>query len=53
MIAQSDNLITWKDVGPLERAKNKDHVLFPEKINGRYTILHRDHRAFGLVIVTT
>jgi predicted GH43/DUF377 family glycosyl hydrolase len=41
MIAQSDNLITWKDVGPLERAKNKDHVLFPEKINGRYTILHR------------
>jgi len=41
MIAQSDNLITWEDVGPLERAKNKDHILFPEKIGGRYTILHR------------
>jgi predicted GH43/DUF377 family glycosyl hydrolase len=41
MIAQSDNLITWEDVGPLERAKNKDHVLFPEKIGGRYAILHR------------
>lgn len=41
MIAQSDNLITWNDIGPLERAKNKDHVPFPEKINGRYAILHR------------
>jgi beta-1,2-mannobiose phosphorylase / 1,2-beta-oligomannan phosphorylase len=41
MIARSDNLITWQDVGPLERAENKDHVLFPEKIGGRYVILHR------------
>ncbi|GIK65716.1 MAG: glycosidase [Chloroflexota bacterium] len=41
MIAQSDNLITWTDVGPLEKTENKDHVLFPEKINGRYAILHR------------
>jgi len=41
MIAQSENLITWEDVGPLEKAQNKDHVLFPEKINGRYAILHR------------
>ncbi|MCB9460706.1 MAG: glycosidase [Anaerolineaceae bacterium] len=41
MIAQSDNLITWEDIGPLEKAENKDHVLFPEKINGRYAILHR------------
>lgn len=41
MIARSENLITWEDVGPLERAQNKDHVLFPEKINGRYAILHR------------
>lgn len=41
MIAQSDNLITWEDVGPLERAENKDHILFPEKINGRYAMLHR------------
>jgi predicted GH43/DUF377 family glycosyl hydrolase len=41
MIARSENLITWEDVGPLERAENKDHVLFPEKIKGRYVILHR------------
>jgi predicted GH43/DUF377 family glycosyl hydrolase len=41
MIAQSDNLIVWEDIGPLERAENKDHVLFPEKIGGRYCILHR------------
>lgn len=41
MIARSDNLITWSDVGPLERKRNKDHILFPEKINGRYAILHR------------
>jgi len=41
MIARSDNLIVWQDIGPLERAENKDHVLFPEKIGGRYAILHR------------
>ena len=41
MIARSENLITWADVGPLEREQNKDHVLFPEKIGGRYAILHR------------
>ena len=41
MIAVSDNLITWEDVAPLETTENKDHVLFPEKINGRYAILHR------------
>ncbi len=41
MIARSDNLITWEDIGPLEKARNKDHVLFPEKVGGRYCILHR------------
>lgn len=41
MIARSTNLISWQDVAPLERAENKDHILFPEKINGRYAILHR------------
>lgn len=41
MIAVSDNLITWEDVAPLERARNKDHILFPEKVGGRYCILHR------------
>lgn len=41
MIARSDNLIVWEDVGPLEKTENKDHVLFPERIGGRYAILHR------------
>lgn len=41
MLAQSENLITWEDIGPLEKDRNKDHVLFPEKINGQYVILHR------------
>ena len=41
MIARSENLIQWEDVAPLEKTENKDHVLFPEKINGRYAILHR------------
>lgn len=41
MIAVSDNLITWEDVAPLELTENKDHVLLPEKIGGRYAILHR------------
>jgi len=41
MIARSENLITWEDIGPLEKDRNKDHVLFPEKIGGQYVILHR------------
>lgn len=41
MIARSENLITWQDIGPLERGENKDHVIFPEKIGGRYMALHR------------
>ncbi|MBC8170302.1 MAG: glycosidase [Anaerolineae bacterium] len=41
MIARSENMITWTDVAPLEKTENKDHVLFPEKIGGRYAILHR------------
>jgi len=41
MIAKSTNLITWEKVAAVERAENKDHVLFPEKIKGRYVIFHR------------
>jgi beta-1,2-mannobiose phosphorylase / 1,2-beta-oligomannan phosphorylase len=41
MIARSENMITWDDVAPLEKTENKDHVLFPEKVGGRYAILHR------------
>jgi predicted GH43/DUF377 family glycosyl hydrolase len=42
MIAVSDNLIAWERIGPITRGEdNKDHVLFPRKINGRYAALHR------------
>lgn len=42
MIARSENLITWKRMGFIVSGENnKDHVLFPRKINGRYAALHR------------
>jgi len=42
MIAVSDNLITWERLGPIVRGEdNKDHVLFPRRINGRYAAFHR------------
>jgi len=42
MIARSNNLITWERIGPIVRGEDdKDHVLFPRKINGRYAALHR------------
>lgn len=41
MFARSHNLIQWERIAPLERAENKDHVLFPEKIDGRFVTFHR------------
>ncbi len=42
MIAVSDNLIVWEALGPIVRSEdNKDHALFPRRINGRYVALHR------------
>lgn len=42
MIARSQNLITWERIGPVVRGEdNKDHVLFPHRIKGRYALLHR------------
>jgi predicted GH43/DUF377 family glycosyl hydrolase len=42
MIARSGNLIRWERLGPIVRGEdNKDHVLFPRKIGGRYSALHR------------
>lgn len=42
MIARSNNLVTWERMGPIVRGENnKDHVLFPRKIGGRYATLHR------------
>ena len=42
MIGRSQNLITWERLGPIVIGEdNKDHVLFPRKINSRYIALHR------------
>jgi beta-1,2-mannobiose phosphorylase / 1,2-beta-oligomannan phosphorylase len=42
MVARSENLITWERLGPIVVGEdNKDHVLFPRKIGGRYAALHR------------
>jgi len=41
-MARSTNLIRWDRMGIiLPNEDNKDHTLFPEKINGRYALLHR------------
>ena len=42
MIAFSKNMINWERIGPFVQGEdNKDHVLFPRKLNGRYAMLHR------------
>ncbi|MEA4812297.1 MAG: glycosidase [Anaerolineaceae bacterium] len=42
MLAKSQNLITWEKIGPIVRGEdNKDHLLFPKRINGKYVALHR------------
>jgi len=44
MIARSQNLITWERLGSIVSGENnKDHVLFPRKLNRRFTALHRRH----------
>jgi len=42
MIARSRNLIAWERLGSIVRGEDdKDHVLFPRRIGGRYAALHR------------
>ncbi len=42
MISRSTDLLKWERIGPIVKGEdNKDHVLFPEKVNGRYLITHR------------
>lgn len=42
MIARSTNLITWERLAPIVRGEdNKDHLLFPRKLNSRYIAFHR------------
>jgi predicted GH43/DUF377 family glycosyl hydrolase len=40
-LASSPNLISWQRHGVLLDEPNKDAALFPEKIGGRYVMLHR------------
>jgi predicted GH43/DUF377 family glycosyl hydrolase len=40
-LASSPNLISWQRHGVLLDEPNKDAALFPEKIGGRYGMLHR------------
>ncbi len=40
-LASSSNLISWERHGVLLDESNKDAALFPEKVNGRYLMLHR------------
>jgi beta-1,2-mannobiose phosphorylase / 1,2-beta-oligomannan phosphorylase len=47
--AASTNLITWQRLGHLIKGEdNKDHVLFPRKIGGRYVSFHRRPPAIWL-----
>jgi predicted GH43/DUF377 family glycosyl hydrolase len=49
MFAESTNLIAWQRLGPLVVGEdNKDHVLFPRKIGGRYVAFHRRPPAIWL-----
>ncbi len=42
MIARSENLIHWDRLAPIVRGEdNKDHVLFPRRVGGRFAALHR------------
>lgn len=42
MIARSQNLVAWERVGPIVTGEdNKDHILFPRRIGGRYLAFHR------------
>jgi predicted GH43/DUF377 family glycosyl hydrolase len=40
-LASSKNLIEWKRHGVVLDEPNKDAALFPERIDGRYVLLHR------------
>lgn len=42
IIARSQNLIAWQTLGPIVVGEdNKDHVLFPRQIRGRFAAFHR------------
>jgi predicted GH43/DUF377 family glycosyl hydrolase len=42
MIARSDNLYSWHRLGHIVTGEdNKDHVLFPRRVQGKYLAFHR------------
>ena len=45
-LAESKNLLNWKKRGIIFREQNKDVVLFPEKIKGKYVALNRPESSF-------
>jgi len=49
MFAKSRNLLTWTRLAPLVQGEdNKDHVLFPKKVNNQYVSFHRRPPSIGL-----
>lgn len=48
-LAFSKDLKEWERKGIIFRLQNKDVVIFPEKINGRYVALHRPEGNFSFV----
>jgi len=45
-LAVSEDLVRWKRKGIIFREQNKDVVIFPEKIKGKYIALHRPEGFF-------
>ena len=45
-LAISKDLVTWKRKGIIFSEQNKDTVIFPEKIKGKYVALHRPEGFF-------
>jgi predicted GH43/DUF377 family glycosyl hydrolase len=45
-LAVSKNLKNWQRRGIIFREQNKDVVIFPEKINGKFVALHRPEGSF-------
>ncbi len=45
-LAKSKNCLNWKRLGPIFAEQNKDVVIFPEKIQGRYYAFNRPEGNF-------
>jgi beta-1,2-mannobiose phosphorylase / 1,2-beta-oligomannan phosphorylase len=53
MYAVSDDLIRWRVLGPVvEGEDNKDHALFPERVDGRFVTFHRRPPSIWLAFST-